>query len=88
MQETKSFLKDDRLKDKLGNRDFHYNMEEVFEAVTENQKQSQIQIQQQADKQIQALRDSSQTTTKTIENQTGSIENQTRAIQNRSYILS
>ena len=37
LQETKS-LKAERLKEKLGKQDFHYDMEEVFEPVTENQK--------------------------------------------------
>ena len=38
LQETKSSLKAERLKEKLGKQDFHYDMEEVFEPVTENQK--------------------------------------------------
>ena len=58
-------------------------MEEVFEPITAKQaeatenQQNQIQIQQQAEKQ---LRDSTQTTTQEI-------ENQTRAIQHSSDIL-
>ena len=51
-------------------------MEEVFEPVTE----SQTKQQQQSEKQIQALRDSTQTTTQAI-------ENQTRAIEHSSDIL-
>ena len=38
MQESKSLIKAERLKEKLGKQDFHYDMEEVFEPVTENQK--------------------------------------------------
>ena len=38
LQETKSSSKAERLKQLLGKQDFHYNMEEVFEPVTENQK--------------------------------------------------
>ena len=38
LQESKSLLKAERLKEKLGKQDFHYDMEEVFEPVTENQK--------------------------------------------------
>ena len=53
LQETKSLLKAERLKQKLGKRDFHYDMEEVFEPVTENQKQ----IKKVSEKQIQALND-------------------------------
>ena len=80
MQETKSSLKAERLKGKLGKQDFHYDMEEVFEPVTENQKQNQTKQQELSEKQIQALRDSTQTTTQAI-------ENQTRAIEHSSDIL-
>ena len=38
-------------------------MEEVFEPVTEIQKQSQIQTKLESEKQLQALRDSTQPTT-------------------------
>ena len=34
MRETKSSLKAERLKQKFGKQDFHYDMEEVFEPVT------------------------------------------------------
>ena len=80
LQETKSSLKAERLKEKLGKHDFHYDMEEVFEPVTENQKQNQTKQQELSEKQIQALRDSTQTTTQAI-------ENQTRAIEHSSDIL-
>ena len=62
LQETKSSLKAERLKQLLGKQDFHYDMEEVFEPVTKNQTKQQ----QQSEKQIQALRDSTQTTTQAI----------------------
>ena len=46
LQETKSLVRKERLKEKLGKQDFHYDLEEVFEPVTtkqveatENQKQ-------------------------------------------------
>ena len=42
-------------------------MEEVFELVTGNQKQSQNQIEEQAEKRMQVLRDSIQTTTQSIQ---------------------
>ena len=80
LQETKSSLKAERLKEKLGKQDFHYDVEEVFEPVTENQKQNQTKQQDLSEKQIQALRDSTQTTTQAI-------ENQTRAIEHSSDIL-
>ena len=66
MQETKSSLKAERLKEKLGKQDFRYDMEEVFEPVTENQKKSQNQTKLESEKQLQALRDSTQTTTQAI----------------------
>ena len=40
LQETKSSLKAERIKEKLGKQDFHYDIEEVFEPVTENQKKA------------------------------------------------
>ena len=60
LQESKSLLKAERLKEKLWKQDFHYDMEEVFEPVTENQKQSRNQTKLESEKQIQALRDSIQ----------------------------
>ena len=66
LQESKSLLKAERLKEKLGKQDFHYDMEEVFEPVTENQKKNQNQTKLESEKQIQALRDSTQTTTQAI----------------------
>ena len=80
MQESKSLIKAERLKEKLGKQDFHYDMEEVFEPVTENQKKSQNQTKLESEKQIQALRDSTQTTTQAI-------QDQTRAIQESSNTL-
>ena len=55
-------------------------MEEVIEPITENQKQNQTKQKELSEKQIQALRDSTQTTTQAI-------ENQTRAIEHSSDIL-
>ena len=66
LQETKSSLKAERLKQLLGKQDFHYDMEEVFEPVTENQKKSQNQTKLESEKQLQALRDSTETTTQAI----------------------
>ena len=37
LQETKILLKVERLKERLGKQDFHYDMEEILEPVTENQ---------------------------------------------------
>ena len=66
LQDSKSLIKAERLKEKLGKQDFHYDMEEVFEPVTENQKKSQNQTKLESEKQLQALRDSTQTTTQAI----------------------
>ena len=70
LQETRSLLHKETIKEKLGKQDFHYDMEEVFEPVTFKQ-------QELSEKQILALRDStsaaSQTTVQAIENQTQAI---------------
>ena len=85
LQETKSLLHKERLKEKLGKQDFHYDMEEVFEPVTENQKQNISKQQELSEKQIQALRDStraaSQTTTQAIQDQTRAIRESSNTMQ-------
>ena len=45
LQDTKSLLKAERLKEKLGKQGFHFDIKELFEPVTENQKQNQIEQQ-------------------------------------------
>ena len=59
LQEKKSFLRKERLKEKLGKQDFHYDMEEVFEHVTAKQAEATENQKQLSEKQIQALHDSS-----------------------------
>ena len=71
LQELKSLIKAERLKQLLGKQDFRYDMEEVFQPVTENQTKQQ---QQQSEKQIQALRDSTQITAHAIQAQTEAIK--------------
>ena len=73
-------MKAESLKEELGKQDFHYDLEEVFEPVTENQKKIQNQTKLESENQIQALRDSTQTTTQAI-------QVQTRAIQESSNTL-
>ena len=73
LQESKSLIKAERLKQLLGKQDFHYDMEEVFEPVTVMQLEATKNQKQLSEKQIQALRDSSQTTVQAIENQTQAI---------------
>ena len=66
MQKTKSSIRKERIKN-LGKQDFHYDREEVFEPVTEIQKQIKIARQEISERHIQAQRDSPQTTTEPIE---------------------
>ena len=85
LQETKSLLHKERIKEKPGKRYFHYDMEEVFEPVTENQKQNISKQQELSEKQIQALRDStreaSQTTTQAIQDQTRALRESSNTMQ-------
>ena len=48
LKETKSSVRKERLKKKLGKQDFHYDLEEVFEHVTTKQVESN-------EKQLQAI---------------------------------
>ena len=85
LQETKSLLHKERLKEKLGKQDFHYDMEKVVEPVTEKQKQNIFKQQELSEKQIQELRDStraaSQTTTQAIQAQTRTIRESSNTMQ-------
>ena len=56
-------------------------MEEVFEPVTENQKQNISKQQELSEKQIQATRDSTQTTTQAIQDQTRAIRESSNTMQ-------
>ena len=80
MQESKSLIKAERLKQLLGKQDFHYDMEEVFEPVTLKQAEATKNQKQISEKQIQALRDSSQTAVQAIENQTQAIRESNNAL--------
>ena len=77
LQETKSLLHKERLKEKLGKQDFHYDMEEVFEPVTENI----FKQQELSEKQTQALRDSTQTTTQARQDATSAIRESSNTMQ-------
>ena len=59
LQQTRSLIKAERLKQLLEKQDFHYDMEEVFEPVTVKQAEATKNQKQLSEKQIQALRDSS-----------------------------
>ena len=80
MQESKSLIKAERLKQLLGKQDFHYDMEEVFEPVTVKQAEATKNQKQLPEKQIQALRDSSQTTVQAIQDQTQAIRESNNAL--------
>ena len=73
LQESKSLIKAKRLKENLGKEDFYYDMEEVFEPVTAKQAEATKNQKLLSEKQLQALRDSSQTAVQAIENQTKAI---------------
>ena len=59
LQETNTLLHKERLKEKLGKQDFHYDMEEVFEPVIAKQAEAAAKQAEATEKQLQALRDSS-----------------------------
>ena len=75
LQETKSLVHKERLKEKLGKQDFHYDLEEVFEPVTTKQVESN-------EKQLQAIDKQTQGVTQAIENQTRAIEHNNNTLQN------
>ena len=75
LQETKSSVRKERIKEKLGKQDFHYDLEEVFEPVTTKQVESN-------EKQLQAIDKQTQGVTQAIENQTRAIEHNNNTLQN------
>ena len=64
LQETKSLVHKERLKEKLGQQDFHYDLEEVFEPVTTKQVESN-------EKQLQAIENQ----TRAIEHNNNTLQN-------------
>ena len=64
LQETKSSVRKERLKEKLGKQDFHYDLEEVFEPVTTKQVESN-------EKQLQAIENQ----TRAIEHNNNTLQN-------------
>ena len=83
LQETKSLIFKERLKEKLGKQDFHYDLEEVFEPVTTKQVEATENQKQLSEKQIQALHDSTRAASQTVQ----AIKNQTQAIRESSNAL-
>ena len=86
MQESRTLIHKQVLSVKLGKQDFHYDREEVFELVTEKQKQNQIQTKLETERQIQSLRGSTQATTQAIQDQTEVLQDQTNSIQHSTNI--
>ena len=74
LQETKSSVRKERLKEKLGKQDFHYDLGEVFEPVTTKQVESN-------EKQLQAIDKQTQGVTQAIENQTRAIEHNNNTLR-------
>ena len=74
LQETKSSVRKERLKEKLGKQDFHYDLEEVLEPVTTKQVESN-------EKQLQAIDKQTQGVTQAIENQTRAIEHNNNTLR-------
>ena len=64
MQETKFLLREERLEEKLGKQDSHYDMEEVFVPITAKQVEATENQKQLSEKQVRV--DFSQTTTQAI----------------------
>ena len=83
LQETKCLIFKERLKEKLGKQDFHYDLEEVFEPVTTKQVEATENQKQLSEKQIQALHDSTRAASQTVQ----AIKNQTQAIRESSNAL-
>ena len=83
LQESNSLIKAERLKQLLGKQDFHCDMEDVFEPVIVKQAEATKNQKQLSEKQIQALRDSSQTAVQAIENQTQAIRKSNNAFNKK-----
>ena len=63
LAESKKLLRGERLKQKLGKQDFHYDMKEVFEPVTDLQSKaikSTTEASSKIEKQVKALQDGTQ----------------------------
>ena len=58
LAESKKLLTGERLKEKLGKQDFHYDMKEVFEPVTDLQSKAMESLTESSEKQVKAIEDS------------------------------
>ena len=68
LQETKSLVRKERLKEKLGKQDFHYDLEEVFEPVTTKQVESNEKQLQAIENQTRAIEHNNNTLREALQN--------------------
>ena len=68
LQETKSLIFKERLKEKLGKQDFHYDLEEVFEPVTTKQVESNEKQLQAIENQTRAIEHNNNTLREALQN--------------------
>ena len=83
LQETKSLIFKERLKEKLGKQDFHYDLEEVFEPFTTKQVEATENQKQLSEKQIQALHDSTRAASHAASQTVQAIKIKHRLFENR-----
>ena len=68
LQETKSLVRKERLKEKLGKQDFHYDLEEVFEPVTTKQVEATEKQLQAIENQTRAIEHNNNTLREALQN--------------------
>ena len=87
LQETKSLVRKERLKEKLGKQDFHYDLEEVFEPVTTKQVESNEKQLQAIENQTRAIEHNNNTLREALQNSIKEGTKQYNEITNRNNQL-
>ena len=87
LQETKSLVRKERLKEKLGKQDFHYDLEEVFEPVTTKQVESNEKQLQAIENQTRAIEHNNNTLREALQNSIKEGIKQYNEITNRNAEL-
>ena len=87
LQETKSLVRKERLKEKLGKQDFHYDLEEVFEPVTTKQVESNEKQLQAIENQTRAIEHNNNTLREALQNSIKEGIKQYNEITNRNNQL-
>ena len=87
LQETKSLVPKERLKEKLGKQDFHYDLEEVFEPVTTKQVESNEKQLQAIENQTRAIEHNNNTLREALQNSIKEGIKQYNEITNRNNQL-